>query len=388
MRKKNESGVVVAKFGGSSVASKSGLAALKSFVLSEKRQKIVIISAIGKGFGGNEKLTDLLLKLHALTLKQKSAAGAQATAQSTARELLKTKNAIIKKLAKLIENAFNVSFKQASLAAKSLYEKHLCENAVTKSADYCVSRGEYLTCKILSRALGAKFLSAEHAFYAYSFCEKTIINERKTRAALTSALSERKTLFLPGFYCNVSGKIKLFPRGGGDLSGAIAARHTNLALYKNYTDVDGIKNAPPDIIKSAKTFKRISYADLKRLIFSGAEVLSKEATALICAKKIKTQILNSNNILTRKTLTAKKRKCAFKAICVKNEQCGSVITILGKSFKSKKFRKAARLLLTKNNVSFKKSVYNKNGASFCVKQADADKTVKLLYYNFLTKVRL
>lgn len=365
------------------MASKEGLAALKSFALSEKKQKIIIISAIGKSFDGDKKLTDLLFKLHALTLKQKSA--------EEKRELLKTESAIIKKLATLIENVFNVSFKQASLTAKSLYKKHLCENAVAKNVDYCVSRGEYLTCKILSRALGGKFLSAEHAFYAYLSREKIIINKQKTCAAVNSALSAlsaRKTLFVPGFYCNVSGKIKLFPRGGGDLSGAIAALHVKCALYKNYTDVDGVKNAPPNVIKGAKTFKRISYADLKRLIFSGAEVLSNEAAALICAKKIKTQILNSANNLARKTLTAKKRKGAFKAICVKKGQNHSIVTILGKSFKSKKFRKAALLLLTKNNVAINKSFYNKNGATFCVTQSDAEKTVKLLYYGFLTKPRL
>lgn len=453
------SGIVVAKFGGSAVVNKNGLNSLKNFILSNAKQKIIIISAAGKKNGEDKKLTDLLLDLYALTIKQKNLAEQKvlATRENLAstknfanqknsnltRELFKTKSAVIKKLAELIYFAFNTSFNIALKKAENLYEKTLNEKSILKNGlDYCVSRGEYLTCKILCSAFNGNFLSAERVFYISRTdnntdngrnnsankgadnsagnkadnilrADKLKINLKKSRAALLNALEttppqrkfradltrrtqrkpldansaeQRKPLFITGFYGNYGGKIKLFPRGGGDLSGALAAACSHAELYKNYTDVCGIKNAPPDIIKNAKTFKRVCYADLKRLIFSGAGVLSRESAELICNKKIKTQILSAVAAENSpKTLTSKKRKCVFKAICVKLEQENAVITMLGKSFKSKKFRKTAAALLKKANLAPLNITYDKNGARICTKQANAENTVKLLYYRFIKK---
>lgn len=452
------SGTVVAKFGGSAVINKNGLNSLKNFILSNAKQKIIIISAAGKKNGEDKKLTDLLLELYALTVKQKNLAEQKvlATRENLAsqknlanrknsnltRELFKTKSAVIKKLAELIYSAFNTSFNIALKNAETLYEKTLNEKTILKNGlDYCVSRGEYLTCKILCSAFNGSFLSAERVFYISRTdngankgannsagnkadntgnkadnilrADKLKINLKKSRAALLNALEttppqrkfradltqgtqrkppdansaeQRKPLLITGFYGNYGGKIKLFPRGGGDLSGALAAACARAELYKNYTDVCGIKNAPPDIIKNAKTFKRVCYADLKRLIFSGASVLSRESAELICNKKIKTQILSAVAAENSpKTLTSKKRKGVFRAICVKLEQENAVITMLGKSFKSKKFRRTAATLLKKANLPPLNITYDKNGARICTKQANAENTVKLLYYRFIKK---
>lgn len=438
-------GTVVAKFGGSAVINKNGLNSLKNFILSNAKQKIIIISAAGKKNGDDKKLTDLLLELYALTVKQKNLAEQKVLAarenlaspknlasrknSNLTRELFKTKSAVIKKLAELIFSAFNTSFNIALKKAENLYEKTLNEKSILKNGlDYCVSRGEYLTCKILCSAFNGKFLSAERVFYISRTdnsadnsasngadnkadnkadnilrADKLKINLKKSRAALLNALTNktppqrkfsadltrRKPLFITGFYGNYGGKIKLFPRGGGDLSGALAAACARAELYKNYTDVCGIKNAPPDIIKNAKTFKRVCYADLKRLIFSGAGVLSRESAELICNKKIKTQILSAVAAENSpKTLTSKKRKGVFKAICVKTEQENAVITMLGKSFKSKKFRKTAATLLKKANLAPLNITYDKNGARICTKQANAKNTVKFLYKIFISKKRL
>ncbi len=443
-------GTVVAKFGGSSVINKNGLNSLKNFVLSNAKQKIIIISAAGKKNDGDKKLTDLLLELYALTVKQKNLAeqkvlAARKNLASTrifankksarlTRELSKIKSAVIKKLAELIRLAFDVNFNEAVKTAETIYEKTLNGKKILKNGiDYCVSRGEYLTCKILCAAFNGNFLSAERVFYISQMdngadnrpdngthiflrADKLKINLKKSRASLLNALAnapspqqkfratstqrtqrkpltvtstQRKPLFITGFYGNYGGKIKLFPRGGGDLSGALAAACARAELYKNYTDVCGIKNAPPDIIKNAKTFKRVCYADLKRLIFSGAGVLSRESAELICNKKIKTQILSAVAAENSpKTLTSKKRKGVFKSICVKTEQENAVITMLGKSFKSKKFRKTAATLLKKANLAPLNITYDKNGARICTKQANAENTVKFLYKVFISKKTL
>ena len=50
----------VLKFGGSSMADASQYQKVKEIVLAESSRKVVIVSAAGKRFSGDNKITDLL----------------------------------------------------------------------------------------------------------------------------------------------------------------------------------------------------------------------------------------------------------------------------------------------------------------------------------------
>ena len=52
----------VCKFGGSSVADASQIKKVKAILDSDKERTIVVVSAPGKRFSGDEKVTDMLLK--------------------------------------------------------------------------------------------------------------------------------------------------------------------------------------------------------------------------------------------------------------------------------------------------------------------------------------
>ncbi len=359
-----KSGITVAKFGGSAIASKQGIKKFLTLLKSEK-SVLAVISAAGKNTKGERKLTDLLFDFY----KEKNDKNASAI-----------KNALYD----FFTRALNFSEKLAeNRAEKSIY--YLRNTNLTK--DESISRGEYFTCRAISSKFCLPLIPPEKTLFLNE--KNRSVNLKKTKKAfrdLFSTIKKPAKAIMPGFYGCLNGKLKLLPRGGGDLSGAAVAFCLNAEVYKNYTDIDGIKNAPPDIIKNAKTFKRIAYSNLKRLICAGAEVLSTESAALICAKKIKTQILNAKGEKgSPRTLTAKKQKGVFKAICLKNlEQNLCEITILGKSFKSKKFRKKALKLFRKNGIIPRKTKYDKNGARFLMQKTNAEIAVKLLYYNFLS----
>ena len=55
--------ISVAKFGGSSVASSEQFNKVKNIVLSDAKRKIVVVSAPGKRFKEDSKVTDLLYLL-------------------------------------------------------------------------------------------------------------------------------------------------------------------------------------------------------------------------------------------------------------------------------------------------------------------------------------
>ena len=62
----------VCKFGGSSVADASQIKKVKAILDSDKERTIVVVSAPGKRFSGDEKVTDMLLSCAALAQNEKA----------------------------------------------------------------------------------------------------------------------------------------------------------------------------------------------------------------------------------------------------------------------------------------------------------------------------
>ncbi len=58
----------VVKFGGSSLANDKQIKKVKNIIASDKDRKIIIVSAPGKRFDGDIKVTDLLIELASQTL--------------------------------------------------------------------------------------------------------------------------------------------------------------------------------------------------------------------------------------------------------------------------------------------------------------------------------
>ena len=100
---------------------------------------------------------------------------------------------------------------------------------------------------------------------------------------------------LPGFYgATVDGAIKLFQRGGGDITGAIVARCLDADLYENWTDVSGFLSADPRIVQNPRAIGRITFDEMRELSYMGASVLQEEAIFPVREANIPIQIKNTN----------------------------------------------------------------------------------------------
>ena len=65
MRDWSETMLKVAKFGGSSMADAGQYKKVRDIVLSDPARSVIVVSAAGKRFVGDHKLTDLLYLCHA-----------------------------------------------------------------------------------------------------------------------------------------------------------------------------------------------------------------------------------------------------------------------------------------------------------------------------------
>ena len=130
----------VCKFGGTSMATKESILRVKNIILGNKSRRFVIVSAPGKRFSGDEKVTDLLYACY----EEKKISGKCTGYFDKIRERF---CGIVKDL--------GLDFDIVPYLDE--VEKGI-ENSVT--ADYAASRGEYLSALIMSRVLGLDFVDS------------------------------------------------------------------------------------------------------------------------------------------------------------------------------------------------------------------------------------
>lgn len=246
--------VKVCKFGGTSMAGGNVIKSVKNIIESDKERRFIVVSAPGKRYSGDTKVTDLLYACNS----------------ASDREELKKCFAPVRTRFVNIIKELNSTFDIQSVLDE--VEEQIFFN---KEEDFTASRGEYLCAVIMADVLGAKFVDAKDVIFIN---DDGSLNGEKTYRAVAKALSGVQRAVIPGFYgCGTVGSVKTFSRGGSDISGAIVARAVNASLYENWTDVSGFLACDPRIADSPKLINCISYKELRELSYMGAEVLHSES---------------------------------------------------------------------------------------------------------------
>ncbi len=263
--------IKVAKFGGSSVADAEQFKKVKSIVRSDPDRRFVVVSAAGKRFSGDNKLTDLLLLVNA-----------HIAYHVDCTQLLKDIEARFVEIATDLKLTYPIAekFEEFSSVIESL------------SPEYIVSRGEWFTARLMAEYLGMPFLDAADAIV---FRHDGTVDMERTATQMKDAVQRLGTFVLPGFYgATIDGTIKLFQRGGGDITGAVLARCIDAHIYENWTDVSGFLSADPRIVDNPRTIHRITFDEMRELSYMGASVLQEEAIFPVREVGIPIQIKNTN----------------------------------------------------------------------------------------------
>ncbi len=160
------------------------------------------------------------------------------------------------------------------------------------SADYIASRGEYLNAMLIAAYLGFDFVDASRII---RFDGKGRFMEDLTNKEIAEELKRHEKAVIPGFYgARVDGTIKTFSRGGSDITGALVARAVGAEVYENWTDVSGFLMADPRIVDNPKPISTVSYKELRELSYMGASVLHEDAIYPARIANIPINIRNTN----------------------------------------------------------------------------------------------
>ena len=189
--------LVVLKFGGTSLADASQIKKAAGIIRANPARKFVILSAPGKRFSDDIKVTDLLYKCH-----QEAQNGGDFS--KTLAKISDRYSEIIKDLGVDFDIKSEIEIIKKNLEAGT-------------TPDYPASRGEYINSKIIAKFLGWPFVDAAEIIF---FNENGILDEEKTFSAACEKLKSLEHAVIPGFYGAMpDGKIKTFSRGGSDVTG-------------------------------------------------------------------------------------------------------------------------------------------------------------------------
>lgn len=263
--------IKVCKFGGTSLADGTNMRRVMEIVNADPARRYVVVSAPGKRYGGDTKITDLLYKTHENVMEM----------GETGVAFLKVKERFVGICAEL------------GLAGCLDEELARTEWEIIKerNEDFTVSRGEYLSARLMSVLLNIPFLDACDVI---KFDGEGRVDTERTYPLFREAVKGKPRVVIPGFYGeDVMGRVKTFSRGGSDITGALAAGALGVDLYENWTDVSGFMACDPRIVPNPKRIDSLSYKELRELSYMGANVLHSESIFPVRKANIPIRILNT-----------------------------------------------------------------------------------------------
>ncbi len=291
------SGILVMKFGGTSVGTPAALEHVLQIVQSARHewQQVIVVSSAFSG------MTDDLI--HSA---RQAAAGNLQPFDDTLRILT---NRHQEALSALVPDALQRQAAWQEL--QTLIESYanlvqaiaVLGEATPRALDAVVGLGERLSVRVIAAALRAKDLPAialdatslivSDEQYQAAVPDMTATSA-KTLALLNPLLLRAEIPIITGFIAATPAGIPTtLGRGGSDYSAAILAVALHAQEVWIWTDVDGIMSADPRLAADAHTIAELSYREVSELAYFGAKVLHPKTIQPVVEAGIRLKVLNT-----------------------------------------------------------------------------------------------
>lgn len=296
----------VVKFGGSSLASGSQLKKVLQIVKGDKARKVVVVSAPGKRSSDDEKVTDLLIELGMKALAKKDY-------QAVLNSVMARYSSIAEELDLGNEITTEIELNLAALVAGNKQEPDYYLDAFKASGED--NNAKLVAAYFNNEGLPARYVNPKEAglFVTNEPGNARVLPEAYEK--LRQLRASEEVIIFPGFFgYTKDGKVCTFSRGGSDITGAILANGIQADLYENFTDVDAIYVANPNVVKDPKGIKTLTYREMRELSYAGFSVLHDEALQPAFKQGIPVQIKNTNNPEAPGTSIVKERHSADQGV--------------------------------------------------------------------------
>ncbi len=273
------------KFGGTSVGKPERMRQVASLVTKGTEPAIVVLSALSGTTNSLVEISDHLAGGDRAKAKQ-CIDKLEAHYHSFIKELVKEKGPYEKAQAIVAEH-----FEFLNIILRISFSEALSKDIL--------AQGELLSTKLFSTYLDEQgvdhLLLPALEFMVIDNYDEPKINDIRTRLNQLLRKYKNKKLFITqGYICrNSKGEVDNLKRGGSDYSASLIAAAVNASVCEIWTDIDGMHNNDPRIVKKTVPVEQLSFDEAAELAYFGAKILHPASIWPAQKFKIPVKLLNT-----------------------------------------------------------------------------------------------
>jgi aspartate kinase len=303
--------IKVMKFGGTSVGKPERMRQVSQLITADAEPTIVVLSALS---GTTNSLVEIG---NSIASGQRDKAKEQidrleAHYQSFIKDLVKVETFLARAKAIVAEH-----FEFLNIILKISFSEALSKDIL--------AQGELLSTKLFSVFLDENgidhFLLPALEFMSIDNHDEPQINSIKTKLTQLLAQHKDKTLFVTqGYICrNARGEVDNLKRGGSDYSASLIAAAINASVCEIWTDIDGMHNNDPRVVKKTVAIEQLSFEEAAELAYFGAKILHPASIWPAQFYKVPVRLLNTMQPGAKGTLiTEEAGSVGVKAVAAKD----------------------------------------------------------------------
>ena len=301
----------VMKFGGTSVGKPERMHQIVQLVTKETEPVIIVLSALSGTTNALVEIGNHIANGDRHTAKQ-SIDKLEAHYQEFISNLVK-KPATVAKAKSIIAEHFEF----LNIILKISYSEALSKDIL--------AQGELLSTKLFSVYL--EELEFDHLLLpALEFMTIDNYDEPQIgsiKVKLTQILNhhkDKKIFVTQGYICrNARGEVDNLKRGGSDYSASLIAAAINASVCEIWTDIDGMHNNDPRIVKKTVPVEQMSFDEAAELAYFGAKILHPASIWPAQQYKIPVKLLNTMQPEAKgTTITEEAGSVGVKAVAAKD----------------------------------------------------------------------
>ncbi|WBX77836.1 bifunctional aspartate kinase/homoserine dehydrogenase I [Tenacibaculum ovolyticum] len=287
-----------------------------------------------------------------------------------------------------------VDFSNEFLRLEELFEGvRLLGDYSEKIKDEVLAHGELLSIKVVSELLNERNVnglvtdarellktdeSFGNALPIIGLSKENVIHHFKQ-------FKENTVAIIPGFIAsNLKGETTTLGRNGSNYTASLIANYLDAEELQNYTHVDGIFTANPDLVSDAIKIEELSFSEANELANFGANILHAKTIIPLLEKNINLRILNTFNPKDNGTLiTAKSTSKGIKSLSVLDKV--ALLNFEGRGLLGK-VGVDARIFRALSNAGISVSIISQGsserGIGLVIDKDKAEEAVKVLEQEF------
>ncbi|MBC7422252.1 MAG: aspartate kinase [Ferruginibacter sp.] len=302
----------IMKFGGTSVGKPERMHEVAKLIIKDAEPKIVVLSALSGTTNSLVEISNSLANADRNTARQQIEA-LELHYQNFITQLVTTADAIDAAKAIVTEH-----FEFLHIILKISFSEALNKDIL--------AQGELLSTKLFSVYLTEKGI--EHAlipaldFMTIDNYDEPQIGSIKVKLAQILQKYKEKTIFITqGFISrNSKGEVDNLKRGGSDYSASLIAAAVNASVCEIWTDIDGMHNNDPRVVKNTVAIEQLSFEEAAELAYFGAKILHPASIWPAQFYKVPVKLLNTLHPEARGTLiTELAGSVGVKAVAAKDD---------------------------------------------------------------------